>query len=175
LDVDLLARRLQPTLRKLDCDVTFEPGRSIIGDAGLLLTRVLYIKTGSVKRFAIVDGGMNDLIRPSLYGAYHRIERVRQSRGEKRSPIDVVGPICESADFFAHDRMLPPLKAGDLLAICDAGAYSMAMASNYNSRPLPAEVLVSGRQAHLVRERQTVEDLTRLERVPAFLRQAPRD
>ena len=170
LDVEALAQRLLPTLRRLGCEAAFEPGRAIVGNAGLLLTRVIYIKDGSAKRFAIVDAGMNDLIRPSLYGAHHRIERVRQSHGEKRRRVDVVGPVCESGDFFAIDRALPPLAAGDLLAVLDAGAYGMAMASTYNSRPLAAEVLVSRGRAALIRERGTVADLTRRERMPGFLR-----
>jgi len=170
LDVNALARRIIPTIKGLGCEIVFEPGRSIVGNAGLLLTRVVYIKEGAVKRFAIVDGGMNDLIRPSLYGAYHRIERVRAIQKEKRHHYDVVGPICESADFFAKDRLLPELASGDLLAVYDAGAYSMAMASTYNSRPLLAEVLVRGGKAYLTRERQTVADLTRQERIPEFLK-----
>lgn len=170
LDVARLAKRLIPVLKTMDCEVAFEPGRSIAGNAGLLLTRVLYVKKGTVKRFAIVDGGMNDLIRPSLYDAYHKIERVRESKGERKQKIDVVGPICESGDFFAKDRPLPPVEQGDLLAVYDAGAYGFAMSSRYNSRPLPAEVLVHGRQAHLIRERETLRDLTKLERIPDFLK-----
>ncbi|OPZ20568.1 MAG: Diaminopimelate decarboxylase [candidate division BRC1 bacterium ADurb.BinA364] len=170
LDVAALAGRLAPRLKSLCGEVVFEPGRSIVGDTGLLLTRVVYIKNGSARRFAIVDAGMNDLARPALYNAYHRIERVREAAGEPLETIDVVGPICESADFLAKDRALPPLKQGDLLAVLDAGAYGMAMASHYNSRPLAAEVLVSGGQCHLIRERETIEDLMRMERMPDFLR-----
>jgi diaminopimelate decarboxylase len=171
LDVSALARRIVPTLKATGCEIVFEPGRSIVGNAGLLLTRVTYIKEGSVKRFAIVDAGMSDFIRPSLYDGYHRIARARAARtGERRRRVDVVGPICESGDFFAKDRLLPPLEAGDLLAVLDTGAYGMAMASHYNSRPLPAEALVRGSRAHLIRERETMADLTRRERIPDFLR-----
>ncbi len=170
LDVPALGRKLMPVLQSLDCEVAFEPGRSVVGDAGLLLTRVLYVKKGSAKEFVIVDGGMNDLIRPSLYGSYHRIQTVSEPNGSRARKVDVVGPICESGDFFAKDRPLPPLEEGDLLAVFDAGAYGFAMSSRYNSRPAPAEVLVSKGKAHLIRERETLDDLTSREIIPDILR-----
>jgi diaminopimelate decarboxylase len=136
-----------------------EPGRSIIGPAGVLLTRVLYRKTNGEKKFVIVDAEMNDLIRPSLYQAEHQIVPV-STVGQNAEVVDIVGPVCESGDFFARDRELPHVDEGDLLAILDAGAYGMALASNYNSRPRPAEVLVNGKSAKLVRRRETIRDLT---------------
>ena len=165
-----------PPLRHLGVRILVEPGRFLVGNAGVLLTRVRYIKESGVKKFAIVDAGMNDLIRPSLYRSYHEIVPVEQGRGDSpnRPPssksrstskslekIDVVGPVCESGDFFALDREMPELHEGDLLAIMSAGAYGFVMASNYNSRPLPAEALVRGDQVVLIRKRQTWEDLVR--------------
>ncbi len=151
--------------------VILEPGRFIVGNSGVLLTRVLYLKQSRSKRFAVVDAGMNDLIRPSLYGAYHEIVPVAQNRRRqgRRVRYDVVGPVCESGDFFAKDRPLPPLKPGDLLAILGAGAYGFTMASNYNSRPRPAEALVRGNRWDLIRQRERPEDLVRGERIPNFL------
>jgi diaminopimelate decarboxylase len=158
--------------------IILEPGRTLVANAGVLLTRVLYIKTSGDKTFAICDAGMNDLLRPSLYGAFHFIWPVETSAGftpTRRSKamamdglvsMDVVGPICESGDFFAVDRPLPPLKRGDLLAIYTAGAYGMAMASRYNATPLPAEVLVDGSKLSIVRRRETYEDLVAHERIP---------
>jgi diaminopimelate decarboxylase len=127
----------------------------------VLLTRVLYIKETEQKKFAIIDAGMNDLIRPALYESYHQIVPVVQpsmSRN-KTEKMDIVGPVCESGDFFAQDREMPELRPGDLLAVMSAGAYGFVMASNYNSRPLPAEALVRGDQVGLIRKRQTIEDL----------------
>jgi len=142
-----------------------DPGRSIVGNAGLLLTRVEYVKPGPVKNFLVVDAAMNDLLRPALYGAWHEVRTVRQLP-PGGAVYDVVGPVCESADFLAKDRPLTA-QAGDLLAIMSAGAYGMAMSSNYNSRPRPAEVLVDGGVAHLVRERESMEALFALEHRPA--------
>lgn len=142
-----------------------DPGRAIVGNAGLLLTRVEYVKPGETKSFVVVDAAMNDLIRPSLYGAWHDVKPVREAELREASAVyDVVGPICESADFLAKDRTLAP-QPGGLLALMSAGAYGMAMSSNYNSRPRPAEVLVDGANAHLARSRETVEQLFALERV----------
>ena len=149
-------------LRRLDARILFEPGRFLVGNGGLLVTQVQYIKKTAAKTFVIVDAGMNDLIRPALYGAYHRIVPAVQRAG-KGLLADVVGPICESADFFAKDRALPNVKAGDYLALMSAGAYSFAMSSNYNSRPRAAEVMVSGRKHRVVRRRETRNDLTALE------------
>ncbi len=146
-------------------ELLLEPGRFLVAQAGALLTRVLSTKQNGSKRFVITDAGMNDLIRPSLYGAYHAIEPVAAPEKHSQSePVDVVGPVCESGDFFARDRALPPVKAGDLLAILDAGAYGMSLASNYNTRGRPAEVLVEGKRVRLIRRRETTADLLRGER-----------
>ncbi|OIQ90104.1 diaminopimelate decarboxylase [mine drainage metagenome] len=141
------------------------PGRSLVGNAGVLLTRVEVVKHGAEKDFAIVDAAMNDLMRPALYDAWHDILPVRRSGGEKRL-YEVVGPVCESGDFLGHGRSLA-LAEGDLLAVMSAGAYGMAMSSNYNTRPRAAEVLVDGTQAHLIRRRERVEELYALESIPA--------
>ena len=142
----------------LGLHVTIEPGRSIVGAAGILLTRVLYRKTSGDKEFVIVDAAMNDLIRPALYGAHHEIIPVRQG-GERTMVADIVGPVCETGDFLARGREMPEALPGDLLAICTAGAYGFTQASNYNSRPRPAEVMVEGSAWRVVRERETYEDL----------------
>jgi len=152
----------------LDCTLLFEPGRVLVGNAGIMVPRVLYMKRGPEKSFIVVDAGMNDCIRPSLYGAYQAVWPVVQREGEKISG-DVVGPICESGDFLAKDRLLPPLEPGDLVAVMSAGAYGFTMASNYNSRPRPAEVLVKGTEQWVVRERETYEDIVRGETVPEVL------
>jgi diaminopimelate decarboxylase len=146
-----------------DVTLILEPGRNLVGNAGILLTRVLYTKQTETKRFAIVDAGMNDLIRPSLYDAFHAIVPVRD-QGRPLVRMDVVGPICESGDFLAREREVPELSPGDLVAVMSAGAYGFSMASTYNSRPLAAEVLVDGDRATLVRERGTYDDLVRGER-----------
>jgi diaminopimelate decarboxylase len=156
------AQAIVSLLSDLDIRVLVEPGRFLVGNAGVLLTRIRYIKTTAAKKFAIVDAGMNDLIRPALYQSYHEIVPVKQRKSERKrkiSKIDIVGPVCESGDFFALDRGMPELHEGDLLAILSAGAYGFVMASNYNSRPLPAEVLVRGDKFTLIRKRQTWEDL----------------
>ncbi len=155
------ANTIVPPLRELGVRILVEPGRFLVGNAGVLLTRVLYIKETGRKKFAIIDAGMNDLIRPALYESYHQIVPVVQpsmSRN-KTEKMDIVGPVCESGDFFAQDREMPELRPGDLLAVMSAGAYGFVMASNYNSRPLPAEALVRGDQVTLIRKRQTIEDL----------------
>src|SRR5206468_2290095 len=149
-------------LRKLNAKLLLEPGRSIIGPAGILLTRVLYRKANGEKKFVIVDAAMNDLIRPSLYQAEHQIVPVQVANGSSEI-VDIVGPVCESGDFFARGRELPHVNEGDLLAILDAGAYGMALASNYNSRPRPAEVLVDGKSGKVIRRRETLTDLLRSE------------
>ena len=157
-----------PALRDLGVRIVLEPGRFLVGNAGVLLTRVLYIKQTECRKFAIVDAGMNDLIRPALYQSYHEIVPVHEPADTHRVKVDVVGPVCESADFLAEDRELPELREGDLVALMSAGAYGFAMASNYNSRPLPAEVLIRGDRFALIRERQTNEDLVRGERDAEF-------
>jgi diaminopimelate decarboxylase len=156
------AEAIVPSLRELDIRILVEPGRFLVGNAGVLLTRVRYIKKTGAKKFAIVDAGMNDLIRPALYQSYHEIVPVAEpSRTKSAEKIDIVGPVCESGDFFALAREMPELHEGDLLAIMSAGAYGFVMASNYNSRPLPAEALVRGKKFALIRKRQTWEDLVR--------------
>ncbi len=155
------AAAIVPPLRELDVRILVEPGRFLLGNAGVLLTRVRYIKKTATKKFAIVDAGMNDLIRPALYQSYHEIVPCRASLSDAVEKIDIVGPVCESGDFFALDRGMAELHEGDLLAIMSAGAYGFVMASNYNSRPLPAEVLVRGDKFALIRKRQTWEDLVR--------------
>jgi diaminopimelate decarboxylase len=183
------AGAIVPPLRELGIRILVEPGRFLVGNAGVLLTRVRYIKQTAEKKFAIVDAGMNDLIRPALYHSYHEIVPVMEpstltptlslaARGGREAPgegeiasksdsttekIDIVGPVCESGDFFALDREMPEVHEGDLLAIMSAGAYGFVMASNYNSRPLPAEALVHGDKVSLIRRRQTWEDLVHKE------------
>ena len=161
------ADTIAPPLRELGVRILVEPGRFLVGNAGVLLTRVRYVKKSGAKKFAIVDAGMNDLIRPALYHSYHEIVPVAEpimnnskSKNETEK-IDIVGPVCESGDFFALDRRVPEVREGDLLAIMSAGAYGFVMASNYNSRPLPAEALVRGDKLTLIRKRQGWEDLVR--------------
>ena len=155
--------------RGLDVTLIVEPGRSMVGNAGTLLTRVLYLKQGPAKRFVVIDAAMNDLIRPALYGAYQDVRTVAPPRAGDLAAADLVGPVCESADFLAQDRPLPPLEADDLLAVMSAGAYGFVMASNYNARPRPAVVLVDGDRFDVVRERESVEDLIRGEIIPPGL------
>ncbi len=161
--VEYAAALLRP-LRGLKVHLLLEPGRSIVGPAGALLTRVLYRKTNGPKQFLVVDAAMNDLVRPSLYDAYHEIVAAHLDVNSARhETVDVVGPICESGDFFARGRELPVVNEGELLAILDAGAYGMVLASNYNSRPRPAEVLVDGKSVKVIRRRETMDDLLRPE------------
>ena len=158
-------------LTRLGLRILLEPGRLLVGNAGILLTRVRYTKETAQKKFAIIDAGMNDLIRPALYGSYHEIVPVNQpststsrsriTKKNRTQKIDIVGPVCESGDFFAQHREMPPVQAGDLLAVMSAGAYGFVMASNYNSRPLPAEALIEGDKLALIRKRQSFADLVR--------------
>ncbi|HVT97127.1 MAG TPA: diaminopimelate decarboxylase [Acidobacteriaceae bacterium] len=141
-----------------------EPGRFLVAQAGALVARVLYVKKNGAKTFVIVDAAMNDLIRPALYQAHHEIVPVVKPRSGKKAVVDVVGPVCETGDFLARDREMPVVRPGDLVAILDAGAYGMSLASNYNSRPRPAEVLVRGRRAQLIRRRETIQDMLQAER-----------
>jgi diaminopimelate decarboxylase len=157
------AAAIVPPLRAIGLRVFLEPGRFLVGNAGVLLARVRYLKQTEHKKFVIVDAGMNDLIRPALYQGHHEIVPIREPSTNAREPVDVVGPVCESGDFFAQNRELPAMTEGDLVALMSAGAYGFAMASNYNSRPLPAEVLVNGDRCSLIRRRQTMEDLVREE------------
>lgn len=161
--VNEYARALAVPLRDLNVRLLLEPGRSIVGPAGVLLTSVVYKKANDGKRFLVVDAAMNDLIRPALYGAYHEIIPVIQHEPTIKETADIVGPVCETGDFFARDRELPPVEEGDLLAILDVGAYGMVLSSNYNTRPRAAEVLVSGNSAKVIRRREKIVDLLRAE------------
>jgi len=148
--------------------LVLEPGRSLMGNSGMLVTKVLYLKEGTAKKFVIVDAAMNDLIRPAFYESYHEILPVIRG-SEDKDVVDVVGPICESGDFLAQDRELPKVSSGDLLAVLSAGAYGFVMSSNYNTRPRVAEVMVKGDQFSVIRERETYDDLLKLEQIPDFL------
>lgn len=167
IDLDALGAAVRPRLKALadrGYRVMLEPGRFLVGSAGLLLTEVLYVKRSGGRTFVIVDAGMNDLLRPSLYGAYHHIVEL-EAMGRDVAPVSVVGPVCETGDFFAHERPLPAVRAGERLALLGAGAYSFTMSSNYNTRPRAAEVIVDGGRFWVARERETVDDLLRGERV----------
>jgi diaminopimelate decarboxylase len=161
LDVHQLAAEVIPRVQAAGLRLVLEPGRSIVGDAGALLTRVQYVKRTEGKTFVVVDGGMSELIRPSHYGGYHAIENARRTHGQLEEVVDVVGPICETGDFLALDRTMPVPEPGDVLAILTVGAYGFAMASNYNGRPRPAEAMVDGSDVKLVRRRESLEDLVR--------------
>ncbi len=163
------ARAVSPLLKKTGCKVIFEPGRVIMGNAGIMVTRVTHVKNTSEKKFVVVDAGMNDLIRPSFYDAYHEIMPVSRKNEKKKVKVDVVGPICESGDYFAGDRMVADVKEGDLLAIFSAGAYGFAMSSNYNMRPRIAEILVKGKSFYTIRKREVYEDMGSNEAVPGWL------
>jgi diaminopimelate decarboxylase len=165
---DEYAKAIIQGLEGLDVTLILEPGRVIVGNAGILLTEVQYIKETDTKKFVIVDGGMNDLIRPALYGSYQAIQPVVDNQAQK-IVADVVGPICESGDFFAKDREIPRPQRGDLLAVMSAGAYGFTMASNYNSHPKPPEVLVDGERYYVVRKRESFEDLINGETIPPAL------
>ena len=158
LAVDQLMGGLATRLRGTTYRLIIEPGRVLVGDAGVLLTRVLYVKRSQQKNFIVVDAGMNDLMRPTLYGSYHEIVPVER-RPAERLTADVVGPLCETGDFLAQDRAMPDVRPGDLLAILTVGAYGYVLASNYNTRPRPAEVLVDGTTVELIRPRERLEDL----------------
>lgn len=166
---DELAKKLVPLLNSTGYKIIFEPGRVIIGNAGILVSRVLYTKVSEKKKFLIVDGGMNDLARPALYNSYHDILPVKKILQSGEAVSDVVGPICESGDFFAKDRVIPEFKTGDLIAVMSTGAYGFSMSSNYNSRLRVAEVMVKGDKYFIVRERETHEDLVKGESVPDWL------
>ncbi|MBW1645631.1 MAG: diaminopimelate decarboxylase [Deltaproteobacteria bacterium] len=164
------ARAVIGVVGDLDCVLIVEPGRVLVGNAGIMVTRVQYTKEGQQKKFVIVDAGMNDLVRPSLYNAYQHIMPVRKTDGAagRAVAVDVVGPICESGDFLAQERPLPPVQRGDLLAVMSAGAYGFTMASNYNSRPRVPEIMVNGSRYQVVRQRETYEDLVRGEIVAVW-------
>ncbi len=162
------ARDIKSELASSDLTLILEPGRVIVGNAGVLITKVLYTKSSHEKNFFVVDAGMNDLMRPSLYGAYHGIQAVKQTPGEKVK-ADIVGPICESGDFLAKERFVDPLTPEDLIAVMSAGAYGFSMSSTYNSRPRVCEVMVKGDRYDIIRQRETFEDLVRGESIPDFL------
>lgn len=164
------AAALIEEMKDLNCTLILEPGRVIVGNAGILVSKVLYFKEGDEKNFIIVDAAMNDLIRPSLYEVFQAIQPVVKTEGEE-IVADIVGPICESGDFFAKDRKILSLKPNDLIAIMSAGAYGFTMSSNYNSRPRVPEVLVRGKECYVIRERESYEDLIRGEKIPEFLNQ----
>ncbi len=160
------AEVVRATVGDLDCRLILEPGRLLVGNAGVLATRVVYVKEGATRTFVVVDAAMNDLLRPTLYNAHHAIIPGTEPAGTERRPVDIVGPICETGDTFGTDRPLPPIAAGDLLIVRTAGAYGAVMASTYNMRPLVAEVLVKGGAFAVVRDRIAVEDLLARQHIP---------
>jgi diaminopimelate decarboxylase len=163
------AKSVLPLLTPLRVRLILEPGRFIVGNAGVLVTEVLYVKRSHGRQFAVVDAGMNDLLRPALYGAYHEVAPTTQDSRLKTQDYDVVGPVCESADVLARNRRLPQLEPGEFLAVLGAGAYGSTMASNYNGRLRPAEVLVRGHRWALIRRRDTLQDLVRHDVMPKTL------
>ncbi|MBQ7249266.1 MAG: diaminopimelate decarboxylase [Deltaproteobacteria bacterium] len=166
-DLEDYAAAIQKATSDLAVTLVFEPGRVLVGNAGILVCRTLYVKKGEIKTFVITDAGMNDLIRPSLYGSYHGLMAVDRSVNERGTMVaDVVGPICESGDFLAQDREIPAFETGDLIAVTSAGAYGFTMSSNYNSRPRVPEIMVQGERVMTVRQRETFEDLVRGETIP---------
>jgi len=167
LSIEEYSGELVPLLKPLGLKIILEPGRFLVGNAGVLITEVLYEKRGAAKVFKIVDAGMNDLIRPALYQGRHELIPLKEATSSETEVVDVVGPVCESGDFFAQDRKLPALSPGDKIAILSSGAYGFVMASNYNSRPFPAEILVDQSVAHIIRPRQTYEELVSTEMVPS--------
>ena len=167
MDIDALARDVVPRVEASGLRLLMEPGRSLVGEAGILLSRVQYVKRTEAKTFVILDGGMSELIRPSHYGGYHEVELVADPTARPSGTVDVVGPICETGDFLALDREMPIPEPGDLVAVRTAGAYGFVMASNYNGRRRPAEVVVDGDEIHLARRRETFEDLIRGEEASA--------
>jgi diaminopimelate decarboxylase len=169
-DLVAYADAVRDAVEGLDLDIIVEPGRFLVADAGILLARVTYMKEGITKRFAIVDAAMNDLIRPTLYEAWMPIRPVAEPPpGAPLSAVDVVGPVCESGDYLALDRALPPLAAGDLIVVGGAGAYGAVMASTYNSRPLAPEILVNGAELAVIRPRESIEALVAADRLPPWL------
>jgi diaminopimelate decarboxylase len=165
---DAYAAVIETELKDMDLTLILEPGRVLVGNSGIFVTRLLYVKKTPDKTFYIVDGAMNDLVRPSLYDAYHETMPVRKREVEQLK-VDLVGPVCESGDFFARDRVMPSLLPGELVALCGAGAYGFSMSSNYNSRRRVPEVLVRGKDVFLIRKRETNKSLIRGESIPTFL------
>ena len=162
------AAAIKNEMNMLDLTLILEPGRVLVGNAGILVTKVLYKKTTKEKRFLIVDAAMNDLVRPSLYGSFHGVQPVRL-KARKRIKADIVGPICESGDFLAKDREMESFEPGEMIAVMSAGAYGFSMSSNYNSRPRVAEVMVKGNRYYTIRARETYEDLIQGGTIPEFL------
>ena len=162
---DVISKELEGT----DLKLVLEPGRSMIGNSGIMITRVLYKKEGTAKKFVIVDAAMNDLIRPAFYDSFHEIITLEKNEKANNEVVDIVGPICESGDFLAQDRELQITEKGDYLAVLSAGAYGFVMSSNYNTRPKAAEVLVSGNEFHIIKDRENFDDLIRGEKIPEFL------
>ena len=169
LDLQAYAQWVNDIIVPLDTDIIMEPGRYLVGDSGVLLTEVLYVKETEDRSFLILDAAMNDLIRPAMYDAWHGVEAVT-NRSASIKTYDIAGPVCESSDIFARERQLPEMKQGDLAVIKTAGAYGASMASNYNTRPLPAEVLVDGEKISVIRPRQSFEDILKLEVIPDWLK-----
>lgn len=169
LDLDAYAKAVNEHIVPLDAEIIMEPGRFLVGNAGILLTEVLYTKQSYDRNFLIVDAGMNDFLRPAIYDAWHAMEPVT-NRDAQSKTYDVAGPVCESSDIFAKDRELPEMQQGDLLVLRSTGAYGFCMASNYNTRPLPAEVLVNGDQFAIISQRQTIEDILEKESIPDWLK-----
>jgi diaminopimelate decarboxylase len=161
---------IRETVGHLGCEIEIEPGRLVAGNAGLMVSAVIYVKSGEGRDFLILDGAMNDLIRPAMYDAHHDIVPVIEpAPGTEQQPYDIVGPVCESGDTFAKQRMMPPLTAGDLVAFRSAGAYGAVMASEYNSRPLIPEVLVKGDQFAVIRRRPTFDEMINRDTIPEWL------
>lgn len=169
LDLEAFARWVAEIILPLETEIQLEPGRYMVGNAGVLLSETLYVKETDERRFLVLDAAMNDLIRPTLYEAYHGIRPVVSHKGRNKNAYDVVGPICESGDTFAKQRTLSETRKGELVVLESAGAYGFSMASNYNSRPLPAEILVDGNKTALIRKRQTLTDMIRGESLPEWL------
>lgn len=167
---DEYGRLVKRLTADMDIELIFEPGRMVAGNAGVLLSEVVYIKQGEDRKFAILDAAMNDLMRPALYEAFHEIEPVIQARTDDKQAYDVVGPVCESGDTFAKRRLLPTLKQGDLVVFHSAGAYGAVLSGQYNTRPLIPEVIVNGDQFEVTRERPTIAEILRTERIPSWLR-----
>jgi len=166
MDIGALSKALLPILKGSGLRLVLEPGRFLVGEAGVLLTRVQALKRSGGKVFVITDAGMTELLRPSRYGGFHAIEAVVETEGRGETVVDVVGPICETGDFLARDRTLPLPQPGEILAVRNAGAYGFSMASNYNARPRPPEIMIDGEQVHVIRERESYEDLVRGETIP---------
>jgi diaminopimelate decarboxylase len=166
---------IRDTILPLETALIVEPGRMIVGDAGVLLSRVVYVKETDARRYMILDAGMNDLVRPAMYDAWHAIHPVESDARAELLPYDIVGPVCETGDTFARGRIVPRVQSGDLVAIMTAGAYGAAMSSHYNSRPAPAEIMVDGTQAAVIRPRATIQAIMEQDSVPAWAAQSEQD